>query len=540
MTPARAGGAPRRVGAFFLIAALLGGCASPPPEPGAVELDAPDLVNPMRGQYENILTGVFPQSSALNGDRPAWPGTLFESVRIPWKMLQPKDPARVRAGAPDSERYDFARLDEAIAAAAAQGRTFGFRVTAFESCCEATRAGQTVAMVPDWLRSATGATTTRSAEGVDYVLPDWNSAAYLDRFTELIAALGRRYDRDERVAMYEMSGYGDFSENHVAFARDSLSMPAPSPEASRAELGYFSQYRDQYLTYASAQRLVDATLRAFRSTQIVSAMGNPAIAGLLLRDSPRAPTLRRPVGIRSDSLGALPILPTWAENRWSEYVKNRDPLIGVLADRFRTAPVITEWPPQLLSGGSVLDYYRRGLQEVVNGHVSLVSSTGFPAQSRPERMTDEQYGLWRRATAYAGYRYAVDRVDVTAAGAGLRAAVHWVNRGSAPAYDRWRVSYRVVTESGREVAQVAGAPDLRSMVSTRPYEDLAAAPPVSETTDTVDLPSLRPGRYMLRVVVTWDEHKPGGTHRMTMPPMRLAMTGRGDDGGYSAGWFRVG
>lgn len=539
MIPARAGTTPRRVLALVLALAVLAGCAAPPPDPGPVGFDEPDLVNPMRGQYENIGIGLFPQASEPNRERPAWPGTGFESVRIPWRMLQPKDPSTVPANAPDTARFDFAELDRAIAAAAKQGRRFGFRITAFDSCCDATTAGQTVAMVPDWLRSVPGATSTRTADGVHYVLPEWNSAAYLDLFTALITALGRRYDRDERVAMYEMSGYGDFSENHVAFARDTLKLAAPSPETSRSQLGYYSQYRDQYLTYGSAQRLVGATLRAFPTTQIVSTMGNPAIAGLLLRDSPDLRGVRKPVGIRSDSLGALPILPTWAENRWSEYVKNRDPLIGVLAERFRSAPVITEWPPQLLSGGTVLDYYRRGLRDVVNGHVSLVSSTGFPAQSRPERMTDEQYALWRRASAYAGYRYAAERVDVTSVGSGRRAAVQWVNRGSAPTYDRWKVTYEVVTESGRRVAQVDGAPDLRSMVSTRPYRDLDADPPVAEATDTVDLPALKPGRYMLRVIVAWDERKPQGTHPMSVPPMQLAMIGRGDDGGYSAGWFQV-
>ncbi|MET9326032.1 hypothetical protein [Tsukamurella sp. NPDC003166] len=540
MSSARCGVVPKRMLALVLTITIVAGCTTPPPEPGTVAFDGPDLVNPMRGQYRNILTDLFPQASETNRDRPAWPGTRFESVRIPWRILQPTDPRTVAAGAPDTVRYDFTRLDQAIADAAAQGRQFGFRITAFDSCCDATEKGRTVSMAPDWLASTPGASSTRTADGVHYVLPEWNSPAYLDAFTALIAALGRRYDHDERVAMYEMSGYGDFSENHVAFARDSLKIAAPSPENSRKELGYFSQYRDQYLTYASAQRLVDATLRAFPSTQIVSTMGNPAIAGLLLRDSPELPGLRRPVGIRSDALGALPILPTWAENRWSEYVQKRDPLIGVLAERFRTAPVITEWPPQLLSGGTVLDYYRRGLRDVVNGHVSLVSSTGFPAQSRPERMTDEQYALWRRATTYAGYRYAVDRVEVTPTASGLRAAVHWVNRGSAPTYDGWRVSYEVVTESGRWVARVDGAPPLRTMVPTQPYQDLAAAPPAAEATDTVDLPGLQPGRYMLRAIVAWDEHKPRGTHRTTMPPMQLAMTGRGEDGGYSAGWFRVG
>ncbi|GAB3133820.1 hypothetical protein GCM10027289_24350 [Tsukamurella serpentis] len=531
----------RRFGALLVIVLLAAaGCGGTlVPQPRTVGYEVPDLVNPMRGQYDNLGFGLFPQASEPNKGRPAWPGTRFTGVRLPWRALQPKDPRTVAADAPASERYDFSALDSLIAAAGAQGRQFGLRVTAFESCCEPVRSGQTVIAVPDWLRTVAGATVTRVVDGVTYVLPDWNNPVYLTEFIGLIAALGQRYDRDERLGVFEMSGYGDFSENHVAFARDTLQMPGPSPERSIAELGYFSQYRDQYITRASAQSLVDATLRAFRSTRIVSTMGNPAIAGMLLRDSPELPGLRRPVGVRSDALGALPVMPAWAENEWSQYVQAGDPLIALLADRYRTAPVITEWPPQLLSGGTELDYYRRGLLDVVNSHVSMVSSTGFPAQSRPEVMTDEQYELWRRATTYSGYRYSVTGAAVIDDGAGLRAEVHWANQGSAPTYDQWKVRYEVVTESGDRVAQVDGAPPLRDLFSTLPYSDIGVAPAAALATETVRLPALRPGRYMLRVIVGWDEHKPDAVNPMDMGPMELAMQGRGTDGGYSAAWFEV-
>lgn len=104
--------------------------------------------------------------------------------------------------------------------------------------------------------------------GVTHVIPDWNNATYLTNLEELIAALGRRYNKDERIAIFELSGYGDFSENHNTFMRDTLGLPGPDAANSVAQLGYYSQYEDQYITKSSLIRVVDANLKAFPDTQI--------------------------------------------------------------------------------------------------------------------------------------------------------------------------------------------------------------------------------------------------------------------------------
>ena len=92
------------------------------PTIGVIPFSEPDLVNPLRGQYQNLMEPLFPQGSDLNRGLPAWPGASDVSARIPWKSLQPKDPRRLPPGAPDSRRYDFSALDRAIAdAAAARG-----------------------------------------------------------------------------------------------------------------------------------------------------------------------------------------------------------------------------------------------------------------------------------------------------------------------------------------------------------------------------------------------------------------------------------
>jgi len=54
---------------------------------------------------------------------------------------------------------------------------------------------------------------------------------------QLLAALGRRYDSDERLSVFEFSGYGDFSENHSPYLRDTLGVSGPAPEDTSGSRG---------------------------------------------------------------------------------------------------------------------------------------------------------------------------------------------------------------------------------------------------------------------------------------------------------------
>ncbi len=174
------------------------------------------------------------------------------------------------------------------------------------------------------------------------VVPNWNDPNYLKAFGELLAALGRRYDRDERLSVFEFSGYGDSSENHIAYLRDDLGAPGPGPEDSVAKLGYYSQFKDQSITADSIRQLVAANVNAFPHTQVVVAPQNPEIVKQLLADDVTK-KLSAPVGVRSDCLGVQAPLPTWAESSESHYVKNNDPLVNALKQRMTTALVVSEW-----------------------------------------------------------------------------------------------------------------------------------------------------------------------------------------------------
>lgn len=520
-----------------------GRAAEPVRSPEIIGFTAPDLVNPLRGQYQNLATPLFPQANPAQSRYPPWPGTTDTSIRIDWRTLQPRDPRTLPPDATDEQVYDFSVVDHVLETAAAASGRVGLRVTAFNSCCEAHYPNDTDIAVPDWLLTVAGATRTYRTGGVNYIIPDWNNPAYLSHFADLMGALGRRYDHDERLALVEMSGYGDFSENHVAFMRDTLHIPGPAPQRSERELGYFSQYRDQYITKDSITALVNANLAAFPNTQLITATGNPEMTRQLFSDSPLLRGRTKPVGIRADGLGAFRPIPTWASDEDSRYVQMRDPIVNVVLNRFRSAPIVTEWIPNPPTPTGAMDYYLTGLRDVVNDHVSMTASTGFPGQLTDAPMPRDQYDVWARANTFSGYRYAVvgsEPSDPLAPSQPFTLSFRWTNFGAAPTYERWEPRYEIVSSSGHVVRTLGAGFDLGGLVADQHFNDIADVPAAKSTFDTVTVdPGLPSGSYLVRVRVVWADHKPNATTTVNFAPMTLAQTGREADGGYPIVGFTV-
>lgn len=492
-----------------------------------VPYSAVDVSNPKRGQFENIGVGLFPQSQPAQRSYPAWPDTFDAGARFEWKDLQPTSAATI----------NYAPIDAAIAAAAARGKRFHFRVMAFASCCQASYPANTDISVPDWLRATTGATTDYVHNGITYVVPNWNNDAYLSAVERLIAALGTRYNKDERVAWFELSGYGDFSENHNAFMRDTLGVSGPAPADSVAALGYYSQYQDQYITKSSVARIVNATLRAFPDTQVLTTAQNPEIVKQVMRDSPAVRGLAHPVGVRADCLGVYQPPQTWAVNQYSYYVQSGDPIVPMLLDRWRTAPVVTEWCTFAPTGEQAL--FDQAVRDTVNYHVSMLSST-VPLYENSATMPAAIYDLWAKANKFGGYRYAMTSAVLPAtatAGTAVPLQVRWANFGSAPSYDNWVIRYELRDRSGASRQAVNSQLSLKSLAATQNYTATTQEPASVTADDSVSLPTtgLPAGIYAVVARVMWNEHKSSGTNALTMEPMNLAQAGRDSSGAYPIG-----
>jgi hypothetical protein len=523
------------------IAVVLDGCGrhnDPGPLSAMVSPAIPPTVqeisNPLRGQYEDLLNPLFPQGNPAQQRYPPWPASYDASLRVSWRQLQPADPRTLPLDAPDERKFDFSAIDDALAKLASRNMRMTLRVYAYSSCCN--DSGNPNIAIPDWMRPASttySGPPNGSAAGVTQVVPNWNNPDYLDAFSQLLAALGRRYDGDERLSVFEFSGYGDASGNDVAYLRDALAAPGPSPDDSVAMLGYYSQFRDQSITIASIRQLVAANVNAFPHTQLVVTPQNPEIVRELLADDVTK-KLSAPVGIRSDCLGVQEPLPAWADSNDSHYVRSNDAVVNAIKQRLTSAPVISEWC-QLPSGADPRAYYEKGLHDVIRYHVSMMSSTKFPDRDATAAMDANLYLLWAKANASAGYQYSVEARPGSQSIQGKVASISvvWTNYGSAAATEQWTPGYKLVDFSGTVVRTVPATVNLKTLVhddSSQSREEAVPAP----TTESVhvDLTGLASGHYTLRASVDWQQHKPGASHVVNYAPMALARDGRDGSGMY--------
>ncbi len=520
-----------------------GGHSNPGPLSAMISPAIPPTVqeipNPLRGQYEDLLEPLFPQVNPAQKRYPAWPASYDASLRISWRQLQPTDPRTLPPDAPDDRKFDFSVIDDALTKLASRNMRLTLRVYAYNSCCNDSYPNNTNIAVPDWVRAIPGATTSypgppnSPAAGVTQVVPNWNDADYLNDFGQLLAALGRRYDGDERLSVFEFSGYGDFGENQITYLRDSLGAPGPTADDSMAKLGYYSQFRDQSITKGSIGQLVAANVNAFPHTQLVATPQNPEIVRELLADDVTK-KLSAPVGIRSDCLGVQSPLPEWAESNDSHYVRFNDAVVNAIKQRLTSALVITEWC-RLPNGTDPRSYYEKGLHDVVRYHVSMTSSANFPDRDSTSAMDPKLYLLWAQANTSAGYRYSVEATPGSQSIQGKVATISvvWTNYGSAAATEQWVPGYKLVDFSGAVVRSLPATVNLKTLVHDDSSQSREEAVPESSTESVhVDVTGLAPGHYTVGASVEWQQHKPGASHVVNYAPMALARDGRDGSGLY--------
>ncbi len=525
------------------VALLLAGCGHHP-DPGplsamvspAIPPTVQEIPNPLRGQYEDLLNPLFPQANPAQQRYSAWPASYDASLRVSWRQLQPIDPHTLPPDAPDDRKYDFSVIDDALTKLANRNMRLTLGVFAFKSCCDDSYSDNTNIAIPDWVRPAATAypgPPTGRAPRVTQVVPNWNDPTYLDAFGQLLGALGRRYDGDERLSVFEFSGYGDFGENQVAYLRDALGAPGPAPEASKSTLGYYNQYRDQNITAAAIRQLVTANVNAFGHTQLVVAPQNPEIVRELLADDVTK-KLSAPVGIRADCLGVQAPLPAWAEASDSPYVRDNDAVVRAVKQRLLSAPVITQWCT-LPSGTDPRSYYEKALHDIVRYHVSMTSSIDFPDRDSRSAMDAKLYLLWAQANSSAGYRYSVEARPGSQSIQGKVASITvvWTNYGSAATTEQWAPGYKLVDFTGAVVRSLPATVNLKTLVHDDSSQSREEAVPESTTESVhVDLSGLAPGHYTLRASVDWHQHKPGASHVVNYAPMALARDGRDGSGMY--------
>lgn len=405
--------------------------------PALIPLSDPEIPNSYRGQTEWLSQPLDP---------PGWPGLdIYRRPDSAWKTIETSKGV-----------YNWSSVDSAIAAAEAKGGRLSYRVMPMRDW------GNGVSW-PAYLP-----TLTRS--GTSYPYPDWNSAAYVQAWCGLVAAMGARYDKNPRLFSVDLSGWTMFGE-HLW------------------DTGY-----GPAITSANMRTIMEATRDAFPNTFVIApawGLGTPA------------QDLMIPVfgaggkwGHRYDNLGGTNVV------QWMDYSGN------AWANQWKSGPVFGEWSFNNGSGAVTMD---AGLQNVQKLHVSSVSS---PRKDGAEpdivhnnlSAADQQKRLTLLKTA--GFRLSLTSVGLPAtweAGQQITVKTTWKNDGVAPTYDNWQVKLLVGD------TPVTLPVDLRQVL-----------PGTKTFTSTVTAPTARGNTLAVRM----------DDPAAYLAPLRLANTGRQADGRY--------
>jgi len=412
---------------------------------------------PMRGLYTWFTQNAAPQAS-----------TPYNSYcRFVWSDLETSPGV-----------YNFSEIDQLVNQARAKHQKFGFRIMA----CWA----QDNCVVPQYLvnEMPNGFWCNMwGGSGNNTYVPDWNSPAFITAATNLINALGARYNNDPAVGWVDIGLYGDWGEWHVD------------------EFPYSQHPKAAPATQATEKAIINAHIAAFSNKRLIMLADDPYGLQYALSQSPA-------IGIRMDSLGdswfteGMSYLPCWYTMAWT---------------RWKTAPFIAEFYDPNPSG-----MFPLALWQVQKYHVAMVGN-GNVDLNWSQLSTSEQQAF-ENIGAAAGYNFQFTNASCQLLNPKQLSFSYSVqNAGIAPAYDPWNVTLNIVGPSGNIVVSKILSLNLETLMPT-------STPHVMKP-KTIGLPDNLPnGAYSVRLIISDPNNY--------MDPMPIVGSTANSDGSYTLASFQ--
>ncbi len=253
------------------------------PENGKLEIYILDSMNNLKPLRDNLFSVEQSKEIGLSlavSDEPIYTnpgkgylryavsGTQSEEVltyasagyaRFHWAEIEPSEGV-----------YNWKPIDDAITYWKSQGKGFAFGVI------NANTASATAYVTPKWVFDA-GAQftqTTLSGGTVQYT-PVWNDTIFLQKVTNFVNALAKRYDGNQSVEFIDVRSYGNYGEMHVG----NLNSTA--------------------LSFDDRKVHIDIYADAFEKTSLLMNVNKSADAGLIAKYA-----VSRGVGLRNDGIGS--------------------------------------------------------------------------------------------------------------------------------------------------------------------------------------------------------------------------------------------
>lgn len=366
-----------------------------------------------------------------------YPPQTVAYFRWTWDQLEPSE-----------GRYNFDLVDNVIRQAKAKGETLAFRIMSVYK-------GST----PKWLLDKGVDSVTVGSD----IFPDHNNPVFLDYHERLVKAFGNRYAGKPEIDHVDIGSVGCWGEWNTACCGESETL------CTR----YFPTDQNRI-------RITDWYFKYFPNTPLV-----------MLHGGPTEYAASKGAGWRGDCFGDYGMF----SSTWNHMVNAYEPAVQnpVVGNAWKAGPV------QFEACGVMQNWYDRGfdidriLQKGLEWHITVFNAKSSPVPAAWRSKIDE-------FLKKLGYRFVLRELTHTAEarpGGFFLVKSFWENKGVAPIYHPWPLSYRLRSSADLVVSTWRSSTNLMSWLpGTHEVEEVVAVP--------VDIPA---GTYNLDIAILSEDGK---------------------------------
>ena len=384
------------------------------------------LKNPGKGWYHHILdNGVDNYKIFDEAVFESFPGMDHLYIRIAWSYLEPEE-----------GKFAWSLIDGLVEKYVPRGYKLAFRITGKETGI-LSGPGQHVDGVnyatPYWVREAGAKGTV--VEAYNWLAaswaPEYGDPVYLEKLDNFHRAFAERYDGKEWVAYVDVGSIGDWGEGHTGFSKQA----PPSVETIKAN--------------------IDVYLKNYKHTQIVASddmiyFGKPEADVRELYEY----AVDRGLTLRDDSILVASYVKDYIKTWTVSHPQFYDPLylkkpIVLEMEHYGSVREPGNWIGK--NGEGAIPEVGRSGADIMRKALETMHATYIGYHGPAEEWLAENPDFAAELANRCGYWYfpVSARFPAQMKRGANGVGIEWLNRGVAPAYQKYAVIFRFESSDGK-------------------------------------------------------------------------------------------